>query len=49
MDDEISCTVALLDVVENTKITLEDLKPEFPHEVVEAVAILTHVEKEYFN
>lgn len=51
MDDEISCTVALLhDVVENTKITLEDLKPEFPHEVVEAVAILTHDESvNYFE
>lgn len=51
MDDEISCTVALLhDVVENTKITLEDLKPEFPREVVEAVAILTHDESvDYFE
>lgn len=51
MDDEISCTVALLhDVVENTKITLEELKPEFPREVVEAVAILTHDESvDYFE
>ncbi|MBQ1190594.1 MAG: bifunctional (p)ppGpp synthetase/guanosine-3',5'-bis(diphosphate) 3'-pyrophosphohydrolase [Lachnospiraceae bacterium] len=43
MTDEISCTVALLhDVVEDTEVTLEDLGREFPPEVVEAVALLTH-------
>lgn len=43
MDDEISCTVALLhDVVEDTDITLEELKKEFPEEVTDAVALLTH-------
>ena len=43
MTDEISCTVALLhDVVEDTEVTLEDLRKEFPPEVVEAVALLTH-------
>ncbi len=43
MTDEISCTVALLhDVVEDTEVTLEDLRKEFPSEVVEAVALLTH-------
>ena len=43
MDDEISCTVALLhDVVEDTAVTLEDLKKEFPEEVTAAVALLTH-------
>lgn len=37
-------------VVENTKITLEELKSEFPREVVEAVAILTHDESvDYFE
>lgn len=43
MDDEISCTVALLhDVVEDTEITIEDLAKEFPVEVIEAVSLLTH-------
>mgnify|MGYP003294829401 CR=1 FL=1 len=43
MTDEISCTVALLhDVVEDTEVTLEDLRKEFPTDVVEAVALLTH-------
>ena len=43
MDDEISCTVALLhDVVEDTAVTMEDLKKEFPHEVTDAIALLTH-------
>lgn len=43
MDDEISCCAALLhDIVEDTSITLEDLRKEFPQEVVEIVALLTH-------
>ena len=43
MDDEISCTVALLhDVVEDTAVTIEDLKSQFPREVTDAVALLTH-------
>jgi len=43
MDDEISCCAALLhDVVEDTDYTLEDLRKEFPEEVVEVVALLTH-------
>jgi len=43
MDDEISCCAALLhDVVEDTSYTLEDLRKEFPEEVVEAVDLLTH-------
>lgn len=45
MDDEIACCVALLhDTVEDTDITLEDLKQEFPREVTDAVALLTHAE-----
>ena len=43
MDDELSCCAALLhDVVEDTDITLEDLRKDFPEEVVEAVRLLTH-------
>ena len=45
MEDEISCTVALLhDVVEDTYVTEEDLEKEFPEEVVRAVMLLTHLE-----
>ncbi len=43
MEDEISATAALLhDVVEDTDITLEQLREEFPPEVTEAVDLLTH-------
>ncbi len=43
MEDEISCCAALLhDVVEDTKYSLEDLRREFPEEVVAVVALLTH-------
>ena len=51
MDDEISTCVALLhDTVEDTDVTLEELAREFPKEVVEAVALLTHDENvEYFD
>lgn len=51
MDDEISCTVALLhDVVEDTEFTLEDLKAEFPAVVTDAVALLTYDgESDYFE
>ena len=45
MDDEVSCTVALLhDVVEDTPITLSDLEQIFPAQVVEIVRLLTHDE-----
>ncbi|MBQ9156265.1 MAG: HD domain-containing protein [Eubacterium sp.] len=51
MDDEISCTVALLhDVVEDTDKTLDELKEEFPKEVTDAVALMTHDENtDYFD
>ena len=51
MDDEISCTVALLhDVVEDTSITFVDLEQMFPKQVVEIVMLLTHDEKvDYFE
>ena len=51
MDDEISTCVALLhDTVEDTELTLEALAKEFPKEVVDAVALLTHGEGvDYFD
>ncbi|MCQ4022796.1 GTP pyrophosphokinase [Ruminococcus sp. zg-924] len=44
MDDEYSTCVALLhDVVEDTDITIEDLKSEgFPSEVINAIELMTH-------
>ena len=43
MEDEISCCAALLhDVVEDTTVTMEELAREFPAEVVEVMALLTH-------
>ena len=51
MDDEVSCTVALLhDVVEDTPITFSDLEQIFPAQVVEIVRLLTHDENiDYFD
>jgi (p)ppGpp synthase/HD superfamily hydrolase len=51
MDDEVSCTVALLhDVIEDTELTLADLEQIFPAQVVEIVRLLTHDENiDYFD
>ena len=51
MDDEFSCCVALLhDVVEDTDVTLEQLKAVFPAEVTDAVALMTHSDDtDYFD
>lgn len=51
MVDEITCCVALLhDTVEDTSVTLEELKAIFPPEVTDAVALLTHQEgMDYFE
>lgn len=51
MEDEISCCAALLhDVVEDTDVTLEQLCREFPPEVTEVVALLTHNDgSDYFD
>lgn len=44
MTDEASTCVALLhDVVEDTGITLSELRKEFPQEIVDAVEALTHI------
>lgn len=43
MQDEYCVCAALLhDVVEDTSVTLEDLAIDFPKEVTDAVALLTH-------
>lgn len=51
MDEEIACCAALLhDVVEDTDVTMEELCREFPPEVTEVVALLTHSDEEpYFD
>jgi len=51
MEDEISCTVALLhDVVEDTEVTIEELRQLFPEEVTDAVQVLTHdIEEDYYD
>lgn len=42
-DDPVAMTVAYLhDVVEDTPITIDDIRAEFPPEVADAVAVLTH-------
>ena len=44
MDDELSTCVALLhDVVEDTDLTLDELRRDgFPDEVIEALSLMTH-------
>ena len=51
MDDEFSCCVALLhDVVEDTQVTLDELKAVFPKEVTDAIALMTHNDDtDYFD
>ena len=51
MNDEYSCCVALLhDTVEDTEVTLEELKAIFPKEVTDAVALMTHEKgTDYFD
>ena len=47
MDDEYSTCVALLhDVVEDTSVTLDELRKIFPKEVTDAVALMTHKDGE---
>lgn len=50
MHDEYSICVALLhDTVEDTSVTLEELAKEFPKEIVDAVALLTHDKTESYE
>lgn len=51
MTDEITtCTALLHDLVEDTDWTIEQLEREFPPEVTQAVALLTHDESvDYFD
>lgn len=50
MDDEIACCAALLhDVVEDTHVTMDELRREFPPEVTEVVALLTHNNDAEYN
>lgn len=51
MTDEVTTCVALLhDMVEDTDWTIEQLEKEFPPEVTQAVALLTHDENvDYFD
>ena len=51
MDDEYSAVVALLhDVVEDSEMTLEELETEFPKEIIDASALMTHdLSVDYFN
>jgi len=43
MEDEVTTCVALLhDVVEDTDVTMEELKELFPKEVTDALELLTH-------
>lgn len=43
METESECIVALLhDVVEDTKVTFEDLEKEFSEEVIDALKLITH-------
>lgn len=51
MPDEISTCAALLhDVVEDTDVTLDELRAEFPEEVIRAIRLLTRSKgEEYFR
>ena len=47
MKDEYTTVVALLhDTVEDTEVTLDDLRKEFPADVVCAIALMTHDDNE---
>lgn len=41
-DEETTCVALLHDVVEDTNVAMEVLAKDFPHEVIEALTLLTH-------
>ena len=41
-DQEVIASAVLHDVVEDTPLTLDDLRKEFPEDVVQIIALLTH-------
>ena len=51
MTDEKRTTVALLhDIVEDTEVTIDDLRSEgFPSDVIEAISIMTHQDGEDYS
>lgn len=51
MSDEFSTCAALLhDVLEDTEMTIDELEKIFPHEIINAVKLLTHdTNVEYFD
>lgn len=50
MQDEITTCVALLhDVIEDSNITLSELSKDFPPEVINAVEVLTHNERDLYS
>lgn len=50
MQDEITTCVALLhDVIEDSNITLSALSKDFPPEVINAVEVLTHNERDLYS
>ena len=44
MDEASTCAALLHDVVEDTAVTLAELEKQFPPEVTQALALLTHAE-----
>lgn len=50
MEDEYTTCVALLhDVVEDTNVTLEELAKNFPKEIIDAIAAMTHEKNEPYS
>lgn len=50
MQDETTCIVSLLhDVLEDTKVTIQDPKDEFSKDIVEALKAITRKENKYEN
>ncbi len=51
MDDEYSTVTALLhDVIEDSPVTVDDLRPDFPAEICDAIDVLTrHHDEDYFK